>query len=168
MIQGAVRDKPTATADGSVAVPLPEGASCRDLKHLVTANGVTTELMRLDWDPARAVAHLIQVELRPGGVSAWHLHERQTDSVVVVRGTVRLVLYDDREGSPSYHRLSVLNLSHVRPQLVTFPPGIWHGFRNLEPAAPSAWLNGTDQPYTYQDPDQWRVPWDTPEIPYRL
>lgn len=168
MIRGAVRDGPKAAPDGTVFVSLPDGASIRDLKHLVTANGVTTELLRADWEPRPSFAHLIRVELRPGGLSGWHLHERQTDSVVVVQGSVRLVLYDDREESLTRHQLSVLNLSHLRPQLATFPPGIWHGFRNLDPAQPSAWLNATDRVYVYDDPDEWRVAWDTPEIPYRL
>jgi dTDP-4-dehydrorhamnose 3,5-epimerase len=33
---------------------------------------------------------------------------------------------------------------------------------------PAAVLNAVDRAYDYEDPDHWRLPADTPEIPYRF
>jgi dTDP-4-dehydrorhamnose 3,5-epimerase len=35
-------------------------------------------------------------------------------------------------------------------------------------ATPALVLNLVDRPYRYEDPDRWRLPPDTPEIPYRF
>ncbi|HVR38279.1 MAG TPA: hypothetical protein VMU84_04235 [Thermoanaerobaculia bacterium] len=47
------------------------------------------------------------------------------------------------------------------------PPRVWHGVQNIAPGV-SIVLNLVDQAYRYEDPDHWRVPADSPEIPYRF
>jgi dTDP-4-dehydrorhamnose 3,5-epimerase len=45
------------------------------------------------------------------------------------------------------------------------PSGVWHGVQNLQ-ATESRVLNLVDVAYEYEDPDHWRLPADTAEIPY--
>jgi dTDP-4-dehydrorhamnose 3,5-epimerase len=44
---------------------------------------------------------------------------------------------------------------------------VWHGLKTLG-ATPSLILNLVDRAYSYENPDHWRLPPDTPEIPFSL
>jgi dTDP-4-dehydrorhamnose 3,5-epimerase len=168
MLAGAIKDTPTGNADWEFRRELIEGVRVKDIRAIVTRNGVTTEIFRADWGlGGDSIEHAIRVTLLGHAISAWHLHERQTDHVFVTDGAIRLVLFDDRDGSPTRGRLDVLDLSPARPMLVVVPPGIWHGLQNRLTET-SALMNLFDRAYRYGDPDEWRLPPDTDQIPYRF
>jgi dTDP-4-dehydrorhamnose 3,5-epimerase len=145
---------------------LIEDVFVREVRNVVTANGITTELFRTDWDLGDAeVQQAIHVALRGGALSAWHQHRERWDYIFVVRGHIRVVLHDPREGSPTHGQVDVFHLSPARPQLLGVPPWIWHGVQNLS-AAESSFVNLFNRPYDYADPDEWRLPVGTDEIPY--
>jgi dTDP-4-dehydrorhamnose 3,5-epimerase len=168
MLQGARKDTPTVTPAGTSLRPLPAGVEVREVHNLVTRNGVTTEVYRSDWATVPApVAQALYVSLREGAISAWHCHETQLDRVFVVQGSVKLVLYDGREGSPSQGAVCELFLERARPSLVTIPPGVWHGMQNVG-SGECAFLNFVDPVYEHGDPDEWRLPPANDAIPYRF
>ena len=78
-------------------------------------------------------------------------------------GLVKLVLYDDREGSPTRGELAELFLGPDSHQLVTIPPGVWNGFKGVA-TTPSMVCNCATLPH---DPAEIvrRDPFD-PSIPY--
>jgi dTDP-4-dehydrorhamnose 3,5-epimerase len=138
------------------------------VRNVVTANGVTTELYRSDWGVVHGeVGQAIRIALRGQAVSAWHQHRERWDLLFVVDGHLRLVLYDPREDSLTHGQVDVLHLSPQRPMLVAVPPYVWHGVQNLSTGV-SSLINFFDQAYDYEDPDEWRLPSDTHEIPYRF
>jgi dTDP-4-dehydrorhamnose 3,5-epimerase len=144
------------------------GVTTREVKNIVTGNGITTELFRKDWGIVGGeVTAMIHVTLRPGAVSAWHMHKLKTDHLFTVAGALRAVLYDDRADSPTRGKVDVLNLSPMRPTLVVIPPGVWHGMKVLG-NEPGSFVNFFDREYDYEDPDDWRLPADTTEIPYQF
>lgn len=131
-------------------------------------NGMLTEIYRADWKlTEEKIEQIFQVTLSPGALSAWHTHEFTTDRIFVTAGTIKLVLYDAREESSTQGMINEFRLSVYRPALVIIPSKIWHGIQNLSPE-PSCALNFVDESYRYEDPDHWRLPWDTAEIPYRF
>lgn len=165
-ITTAAKDEAHMTPEWDRQADHIDGVAVREVKHIVTANGVTTELFREDWGIMKGdLVHMIHVSLRPGAVSAWHMHRLKTDHLFVVGGTLRAVLYDDREGSPTRGKLDVFHLSAMRPTLAVIPPEVWHGIQVLSPE-PANFVNFFDHAYDYSDPDDWRLPPDTPEIPY--
>jgi dTDP-4-dehydrorhamnose 3,5-epimerase len=167
-IVSAVKDEPHVTPDWDIAMDLIDGVSTREVRNVVTSNGITTEVHRDDWEIVPgSVEQVIHVSLRAGAISAWHMHERKTDHLMVVSGHLRAVLYDGREESPTAGRLNVLHLSPTRPTLVVIPPRVWHGIQNLSDG-PSTFVNYFDLQYDYRAPDDWRLPADTDEIPYRF
>jgi dTDP-4-dehydrorhamnose 3,5-epimerase len=167
-VRSATKDAPHMSRDWERREERISGVRTREVKHVVTGNGHTTELFRKDWGVVEGeVVHAIHVSLRPGAVSAWHMHELKTDYLFVVGGVLRVVLYDDREGSPTRGQVDVQHLSAMRPTLVSIPPGVWHGIQVLSPEGGS-FVNMFDHEYDYDDPDDWRLPPDTPEIPYRF
>lgn len=169
MIEGASKDKQTVKADGTPLRETIEGVKIREVKNILTRNGgVTTEIFSESWGVGpEPVRHIIHVNLQPGAITAWHCHEKQTDSIFVVRGQLKLVLYDGRESSPTHGLVMVLNLGLLRPALIEIPPGIWHGLQNVCDEVAS-FANMFDYAYNYENPDEWRLPPDTDKIPYKF
>ena len=168
MLEGARKDKPTVTAEGAQIRTLPAGVEVREVLNIVTRNGLTTEVYRSDWQAGAApIAQTLYVSLRPGAVSAWHCHEAQLDRIFVVQGSIKLVLFDGRESSPTLGEISEFFLDRARPTMVTVPPGVWHGMQNLG-ASDCAFLNFFDRLYEHGNPDEWRLPPTNDAIPYRF
>lgn len=168
MLKDAKKDQQTATTDGKLVRTLLQGVTQKEVSNIITRNGVTTELFRPEWPVGpENIGHMIHVILRAGAISAWHMHEHQTDTFFVTDGTVKLVLFDDRTESTTRGEINVFHLSRLRPSIVTIPPGIWHGLQNLENSE-SSFINYFDRPYDYANPDEWRLPSDTGNIPYRF
>jgi dTDP-4-dehydrorhamnose 3,5-epimerase len=166
VLDGVTRDKQSVTADWTVLRDPIEGVALREVRNVVKDNGWVTELYRRDWGlDDLAVDQAFQVALHPGGVSAWHCHRSTTDRLFVTRGDVKLVLYDDRDGSPTHGRLDVFRLGERRPGLVLVPPDVWHGVQNVGTETATI-VNLVDRAYDYDDPDHWRVPADHPDIPH--
>lgn len=161
------KDTAHISPTGVLTRTLIDGSVVRESHHIVTANGITTEFHREDWGILGTVRHAIHVALRPGALSAWHRHHRKTDHLMPIGGHLRVVLYDGRAGSPTHGQLDVHHLAGVRPQLLVIPPDVWHGVQNLG-AEPACFVNYFDIAYDHADPDEFRLPADSPEIPYRF
>ncbi|MFQ3589941.1 MAG: dTDP-4-dehydrorhamnose 3,5-epimerase [Chloracidobacterium sp.] len=67
----------------------------------------------------------------PGAIKAWHIHKAMTLNYAVIVGRIKLVLYDDREGSPTRHALMELFVGDGNYALVTVPPLVWNGFKGV-------------------------------------
>jgi dTDP-4-dehydrorhamnose 3,5-epimerase len=145
---------------------LIEGVKVHEVRSIVTANGVTTELYRPDWGiVAGDVRQALHVALRGGAISAWHQHRSRWDFIFAIGGHLRIVLHDPREDSPTHGQVDVFHVSPARPSLLAVPPWLWHGVQNLSNDV-SSFVNFFDVPYNYDDPDEWRLPQDAEEIPY--
>jgi dTDP-4-dehydrorhamnose 3,5-epimerase len=166
MIEGAVKDAQLVTGDWQMLRAPIEGVTIREVLHVPRDHGVITEMYRPEWDPTGLpVVHAYQSRLFPGAIGAWSCHARSIDRLFVSQGHVKIVLYDGREDSPSHGRVLEHHLGDARPSFVVLPPGIWHGLQNLG-ASDALVVNFPSEAYDYADPDHWRLPMDTPEIPY--
>lgn len=164
----AKKDQQSITSDWEVKQPLIDGVLVKEVKHVPKNNGYLTEIWREEWGlDSLPVKQVFQVFVNPGGISAWHTHLTTTDRLFINHGLVKIVLYDARKNSSTYKRLNVFRFGTIRPALVIVPPGVWHGVENISDES-SLILNLVDEPYQYEDPDHWRLPADTNEIPYRL
>ena len=57
---------------------------------------------------------------------AWHIHRKQTDWWYVI-GSLKVALYDTREGSPTKGQLMELLLGNLNATCLMIPPGVAHG-----------------------------------------
>jgi dTDP-4-dehydrorhamnose 3,5-epimerase len=162
----AQKDTAHIDKDWVVDRTLIDGVRTREVRNIVTANGITTEVYRPDWGIVDGqVQQAIHVSLRGGAISAWHQHRNRWDFLMVVGGHMRVVLHDARADSPTSGQVDVFHLSPARPTLLAIPPWIWHGVQNLSTDT-SSFVNLFDKPYDYEDPDEWRLPPDSAEVPY--
>jgi dTDP-4-dehydrorhamnose 3,5-epimerase len=163
----ARKDAPQVGANWALTTELIEGVVVHEVRNVVTRNGITSEVFRADWGvTSNDIVHAIHVTFRAGALSAWHMHREKTDHLFVTSGLVKAVLYDDRPDSPTRGRVNEFFLAHERPRLVVIPPAVFHGLQAL--GGPATFVNYFDRQYDYADPDEHRLPPDTPAIPYRF
>jgi dTDP-4-dehydrorhamnose 3,5-epimerase len=99
----------------------------------------------------------------PGVIKGWKRHRRMTVNYACILGRLKLVLYDDRDGSSTSGALTELFISPDEYALVVIPPWIWHGFQGAShPAAIVA--NCTTEPSDPAELDRLDA-WDE-SIPY--
>jgi len=141
------------------------GVEIKQLKPNADERGFLMEILREDDE---LFAHFGQVYVSlnyPGVVRAWHYHKLQDDLMAVVKGMIKLVLYDAREGSPTQGQVEEHFLGEHNNILVKIPIGVLHGYKTIG-VEPSLLLNFPNRAYNRTQPDEYRLPWDTPEIPY--
>ena len=165
-MDGALKDGRVSSPDWAIRQPPIDGVRLKESRNLLTRAGATTEQFRVDWGlSANPLQHVISIRFEPGRISAWHCHQLQTDHLSVVEGDLRVILFDGREASPSFRQVCEVRLGHLRPMTLVVPPGVWHGLQNMASTTTLA-LNMFDRAYDYDDPDEWRLPYNTDEIPY--
>lgn len=142
-----------------------QGVQIKQLTPHVDDRGFLMELIRSD-DEFFSKFGQCYVSLNyPGVVRAWHYHKRQEDYFVVIKGACKVGLYDMREGSPTRGEATALFLGESNNIAVRIPIGVAHGYKTLG-SEPSLLLNFPTEPYKANDPDEYRIAWDSPEIPF--
>jgi dTDP-4-dehydrorhamnose 3,5-epimerase len=101
----------------------------------------------------------------PEVVKGWHYHKKQTDNFTCIHGMMKVVLYDARESSNTNGKIMEFFIGEKKPILISVPPGIYHGFKNIGTDI-AFLLNIPTKPYNYQEPDEYRLPPDSNEVPY--
>ncbi len=167
MLPGAMKDSQTVSAQwdpqGQVLI---DGVRVHEVRHVPKATGRLTEIYRRDWlTDVDAVDQVFQVVMLAGRISAWHAHERTRDRLFVSEGSARIVLYDARPDSPTRGALNQFLFGEHRPALLVIPARVWHGVQNVG-STPACILNVVDRAYDYASPDHWRVPADSPHVPF--
>lgn len=92
----------------------------------------------------------------PGVVKAWHFHRHQTDNMTVIRGMMKIVLYDDRVKSPTYREINEFFSGVHNPMLLRIPNGIYHGFKCISEEEAMV-VNIPTKVYNHDDPDDHRI-----------
>jgi dTDP-4-dehydrorhamnose 3,5-epimerase len=124
-------------------------------------DGHVTEVARASWEMLKSP--LVQVHITTtfaGRVRAWGLHPLGTDRLFVVSGLVKLVVYDGRNGSPTFGRWNEFVVSEKNPGLLVVPPNLYHGWKNIG-TTEAIIINMPDRMYDYDCPDALDLPWDS-------
>lgn len=101
------------------------------LRRIPDERGTVMHMLRSDSDVFEAFGEIYFSTVHPGVVKGWHKHKEMTLNYAVPVGTIKLVCYDDRPGSPTKGALSELFVGESNYVLVTIPPLIWNGFKGI-------------------------------------
>lgn len=137
----------------------------RSLKVIPDDRGFLMEMLRSDWPEFREFGQVYVTACYPGVVKAWHFHKEQWDHFICLHGMARVVLYDAREDSPTKGAINEFHMGTLNPILLVIPPFVYHGFTAEGPET-ALIVNVPTKMYNYSSPDEYRLPFDTPEIPY--
>jgi dTDP-4-dehydrorhamnose 3,5-epimerase len=154
------QDKPQA-----VQKRLIEGARLKPLRVMPDERGRLMEILRSDEDIFRKFGQAYLTTAYPGVVKAWHYHKVQIDHFCVVRGMMKIVLYDDREGSPTRGVVNEFFLGDHNQQLLQIPNLVYHGFKCVSETEAMV-LNLPTEVYDYANPDEYRLDPHSSDIPY--
>ncbi len=142
-----------------------DGVVIKQLRVIPDERGHLMEMLRSDDEVFEKFGQSYVTTTYPGVVKAWHMHRIQDDNVVCVRGMIKLALFDDREGSPTRGTVQEIFMGEHRPVLVHIPKEVYHGWKCVSEYEAYV-VNMPTALYNYDDPDEHRLPWDAPEIPY--
>jgi len=144
-----------------------EEIEVRVLKKNVDERGFLFEVLRKDWSIFDEFAMIYTSMTYPGIVRAWHRHPKtkQKDLFCVLSGMAKIVVYDQREDSPTKGLINEFILGEHNMMLLKIPGECWHGFKALG-TKPVVLLNFPTKLYNYENPDEERLRPDTDKIPY--
>ncbi len=139
------------------------GVSIQPLRQILDERGKVMHMLRRDDPWFEKFGEIYFSVVYPGVIKGWHLHKRMTLNYAVMSGMIKLVLYDDREGSPTRGELQELFTGEDNYVLVVIPPGVWNGFKGIG-VKPAVVANCATEPH---DPKEIvRMDPFTHEIPY--
>ena len=144
---------------------LIDGVAARSAKVIPDERGRLGEIMRADDKWFEKFGQVYFTTTYPGVVKAWHYHKKQTDHFYVVRGTVKVALYDGREDSKTKGVVNELYLGEHNPGLLRIPPGVCHGWMCVSKTEAYI-VNVVSEMYNYEQPDEFRIEPHNNDIPY--
>lgn len=142
-----------------------EGVLIKKLKVIPDERGRLMEMLRSDDSLFIKFGQIYMTSTYPGVVKGWHYHNKQIDNIVAVKGMLKLVIYDPREGSKTKGEVSEFFIGEYNPVLIQVPNGLYHGWKCVSESEAIV-INCPTEVYDYEEPDEFRLPYDSEEIPY--
>lgn len=143
-----------------------DGVVIKKLNPIRDNRGFLMEMLRSDDPFFRKFGQVYLTVCNPGYVKGWHYHKMQTDNFVVVKGNARILLYDQRPNSDTKGKSMEIYAGEKNPMFVSIPPGVLHGFENLE-KEPFFVINCPTEPYNRKNPDELRIDPFNNDIPIK-
>ncbi len=163
-----VKDRQTVTPEGVRTAPRIDGVVVRPAVTHPDDRGELCEIYNPAWGVhPEPLAYVYQTMVRPRKVKGWVVHYLQDDRIFVMLGTLRWVLYDAREGSPTRGLLNQIFLSERNRALLVIPRGVYHAAQNVGDRN-AYFVNCPTRPYDHADPDKYRLPLANDLIPFRF
>ena len=144
---------------------LIDGLKVKELKVIPDERGRLMEMLRSDDEIFEKFGQVYMTTTYPNVVKGWHAHARQTDFITCVKGMIKLVTYDSREGSPTHGLVNEFFIGEYGPRLVKVPPMVQHGWMCISETEAFI-VNLVTETYNYQDPDEIRLHPHDNDIPY--
>jgi dTDP-4-dehydrorhamnose 3,5-epimerase len=163
------KDRQSVTGDGKPVAEIIDGVLTRPTVTLSDERGELAVILSEGWPEllGASIPHVYLTTIQPGIVKGWVCHKNQSDRSVVLFGRLRWVLYDGRPGSRTLGVLQTLTFTERNRHLVVVPAGVWHAVENVG-SGEAAFVNLPTLAYQHEDPDKFRLPLDTSEIPFRF
>jgi len=108
---------------------LIDGVVVKPLRRIADERGFIMHMLRKDDLDFEEFGEIYFSTIYPGAIKGWHLHKEMTLNYAVIGGMIKLVLYDDRDNSPTKGELQEIYIGRENYQLVKVPPLVWNGFK---------------------------------------
>lgn len=108
-----------------------DGVIVKPLRQIGDERGKVMHMLRADDPDFEKFGEIYFSVVYPGAIKAWHLHEEMALNYAVPSGNIKMVLYDDREGSPTRGELMELFTGPDDYKLIHVPPRVWNGFKGI-------------------------------------
>jgi len=110
---------------------LPEGFALVPLVRIPDERGTILHMLRATDPHFQKFGEIYFSTLYAGVIKGWHRHREMTLNYACVHGRIKLVVYDDRETSPTKGALAEAFLGPDLYALAIIPPGLWNGMKGM-------------------------------------
>jgi len=142
-----------------------DGVKIKKLSVNPDERGRLMEIFRSDDDEFIKFGQVYMTTAYPGVTKAWHYHKKQWDYMAVVKGMMKIVLYDDRPDSSTRGEVNEFFVGDYNPVRVSIPPMVYHGFKCVSDEEAIV-INTPTECYNYEEPDEYRLDPHKNDIPY--
>ena len=108
-----------------------DGVVIKKLRIIPDERGAIFHMLRSDDSVFEEFGEIYFSMVYPGVIKGWHLHKKMTLNYAVPIGMIKLVLYDEREDSPTKGNIMEIFTGEKNYMLIRIPPGIWNGFKGI-------------------------------------
>lgn len=108
-----------------------EGVQVIPLKRIPDERGTIYHMLKVTDPHFTKFGEIYFSTVYYGVVKGWHLHRNMTLNYACIHGRIKLVIFDEREGSKTKGELMELFLGPDDYSLVVIPPGLWNGFKGM-------------------------------------
>jgi dTDP-4-dehydrorhamnose 3,5-epimerase len=137
----------------------------KKLKVIPDERGRLMEILRNDESLFKKFGQVYMTTTYPDVVKAWHYHKIQDDFITCVHGMLKLVLYDDRDASPTRGEVNEFFIGVHNPVLVKVPRMVYHGWKCISKEEAIV-INVPTEAYNRENPDEYRIDPHNNNIPY--
>jgi len=142
-----------------------DGVKSKKVRVIPDERGRVMEILRSDDELFKKFGQVYITTVYPGVVKGWHYHKIQFDNITCIKGMIKLVLYDARDGSRTKGEVNEFFIGIHNPQIIQIPPLVFHGFKGID-TEESIIINCPTEVYNYDKPDEYRADPHSKEIPY--
>ena len=108
-----------------------KGVKIKPLKKIPDERGLIMHMIRRDDPDFTRFGEIYFSMVYPGVIKGWHLHTKMTLNYAVIQGMIKLVLFDNRKGSPTRGEIMEIFTGEDNYALITIPPQVWNGFKGI-------------------------------------
>ena len=108
-----------------------DGVHVIPLRRIPDERGTIFHMLRASDPHFTQFGEIYFTSIYAGIVKGWHKHREMTLNYACIHGRVKLVLYDERDGSSTNGALMEVFLGPDDHSLVVIPPGVWSGFKGM-------------------------------------
>jgi dTDP-4-dehydrorhamnose 3,5-epimerase len=121
----------TSHGDNQVANAWIDGVNVVPLERIPDERGTVMQMLKATDPHFTAFGEIYFTTIYPGIVKGWHLHHQMTLNYACVYGSIKVVVYDPRENSPTHGQVMEVFLGPDNYALVQIPPKVWNGFKGM-------------------------------------
>jgi dTDP-4-dehydrorhamnose 3,5-epimerase len=140
-----------------------DGVRITALRQICDERGKVMHMLRADAPEFERFGEVYFSVVYPGAIKAWHLHTEMALNYAVPVGNIKMVLFDDREGSPTRGEVQEIFTGPDDYKLVHVPPLVWNGFKGIG-SVPALVANCATVPHR-KDEIVRKDPF-SPDVPY--
>ena len=108
-----------------------EGVQIITLRRIPDERGTIFHMLRKTDPHFQQFGEIYFSSIYPGAIKGWHRHHEMTLNYACVFGRIKLVMYDERDRSPTKGNLLEVFLGPDNYSLVIIPPEVWNGFKGM-------------------------------------
>src|SRR3989338_2017289 len=108
-----------------------EGIAIRPLKQISDERGKLMHMLKRDDPWFEKFGEIYFSTVYPGAIKGWHLHKVMILNYAVVKGNIKLVLFDMKDDSSTKAELQEIFVGDKNYCLVRMPPGVANGFKGI-------------------------------------